>query len=270
MSIYGNPVMLGGSGGGGGGDVQLLTREQWNSYTVAQKRSYGLIAIQDAYSGYQRGRLVYGEEYNPVTPAEMVPTHSWNASDNQTHSYNFSDVTLADFATSFCMAIMSQNGTNPAWNASANLLPAMASGSQGNGNWAICYGSKDAGDYASTYSSGDNWNNSEIVCFCFSEDALPVVKEVFYEQGQSGTYTFTYTPEETEQLLLVAMMGGSYSVSYSITGLTPQSHVTSSGGRFNDVLYGTLTSNDTLSISIPYVPGTANNGSLLVALLKVG
>ena len=270
MSIYGNPVMLGGSGGGGGGDVPLLTRAQWDALSTAQKQAYGLLAIQDANSGFNRGKLVYGADYLRIVPAEMAPIYSWNASNNQTNSYSFASATLGLLSTAYCMAFMSQNGNNPAWSASANLLPAIATGNQGNGNWAICYGAKAEGDYASTFSSGDNWNNSEIVCFCFSSDVVPVVKEVFYEQGQNGTYTYTYTPNDTEDLLLVAMMGGSATSVYTVTGLTQQSHVTSSGGRFNDVYYGELTNNDQLSISIPYAAGNKDNGSLLVALLKVG
>lgn len=66
MSIWGNPVMLGGSGGGGGGDVPLLTRAQWNALSTAQKQAYGLLAIQDSNSGFDRGELVYGADYQPV------------------------------------------------------------------------------------------------------------------------------------------------------------------------------------------------------------
>ena len=62
MSIYGNPVMMGGSGGGGG-DVPLLTRAQWDALSTAQKQAYGLLAIQDANSGFYRGELVYGAAY---------------------------------------------------------------------------------------------------------------------------------------------------------------------------------------------------------------
>ena len=65
MSIFGNPVMLGGSGGGGG-DVPLLTRAQWNALSTAQKQAYGLVAIQDADSGFDRGELFYGANYNPI------------------------------------------------------------------------------------------------------------------------------------------------------------------------------------------------------------
>lgn len=66
MSIFGNPVMIGGSGGGGGGgDVPLLTRAAWNELTTAQKQSYGLVAVQDANSGFDRGELVYGAGFVP-------------------------------------------------------------------------------------------------------------------------------------------------------------------------------------------------------------
>ena len=66
MSIWGNPVMMGGSGGGGGGDVPLLTRAQWNALSTAQKQAYGLLAIQDENSGFDRGELVYGADYVPI------------------------------------------------------------------------------------------------------------------------------------------------------------------------------------------------------------
>lgn len=62
MSIYGNPVMLGGSGGGGGG-IPLLTRAEWDALSTAQKQAYGLLAIQDVNSGFDRGELVYGADY---------------------------------------------------------------------------------------------------------------------------------------------------------------------------------------------------------------
>lgn len=62
MSIWGNPVMLG-SSGGGGGDVPLLTRAQWDALSTAQKQAYGLLAIQDANSGFTRGELVYEADY---------------------------------------------------------------------------------------------------------------------------------------------------------------------------------------------------------------
>lgn len=50
----------------GGGSVPLLTRAQWNALSTAQKQAYGLLAIQDANSGFDRGELVYGADYQPV------------------------------------------------------------------------------------------------------------------------------------------------------------------------------------------------------------
>lgn len=51
---------------GGGGDVTLLTRSAWDALTTAQKQAYGLVAIQDANSGFERGILVYGADYKPI------------------------------------------------------------------------------------------------------------------------------------------------------------------------------------------------------------
>lgn len=61
MSIYGNPIMLGGSGGGSG--VPLMTKAEWSALTTEEKQSYGLVAVQEANTGYKRGILYYGEDY---------------------------------------------------------------------------------------------------------------------------------------------------------------------------------------------------------------
>ena len=50
-------------GGGSGGDIPLLTRSEWMALTAAQKKSYGLVAIQDASAGFDRGKLYYGADY---------------------------------------------------------------------------------------------------------------------------------------------------------------------------------------------------------------
>lgn len=265
MSIYGNPIMLGASGGSTG--IPLLTSAEWNALSKAQKQSYGLVAVQDTNTGFDQGELYYGANYIGIVEAEMVPTDSWNASSNSTYTYTFASTTLSSQPTVYCLAAMLQNGTNPAWDASDNLKPALRSDTAGNGSYALCCGPMAPNTFASTYSGGNNWNNSEIVCFCLSEEVGVNVKELFFEQGQTGTYTYTYQANEEEALLLIAMRGGNNGGSHTITGLTQKSHVTSSGARFNDVYYGAVSSGDEVSISIPYEGGYGDNGALFVALL---
>lgn len=48
------------------GGIQVITRSDWNALTTAQKQAYGLIAIQDASTGFDRGELVYGADYIPL------------------------------------------------------------------------------------------------------------------------------------------------------------------------------------------------------------
>ena len=55
------PVVVNVSGGGGG--IPLLSRSQWEALTAQQKKSYGLVAIQDAITGYIRGDLVNGADF---------------------------------------------------------------------------------------------------------------------------------------------------------------------------------------------------------------
>ena len=50
---------------GGGGDVTVLTTAQWDALTTAQKKTYGLVAIKERDTGYERGVLVNGADFVP-------------------------------------------------------------------------------------------------------------------------------------------------------------------------------------------------------------
>ena len=53
-------------GGGGGSGIPLLTRAEWNALSTAQKQAYGLVAVQDASSGFDQGELYNGASYTPT------------------------------------------------------------------------------------------------------------------------------------------------------------------------------------------------------------
>lgn len=55
----------------GGGDVVLMTRAEWNALTTAEKQTYGLVAIEDNETGYDRGVLVDGSEFRIVDWAKI-------------------------------------------------------------------------------------------------------------------------------------------------------------------------------------------------------
>lgn len=46
--------------------AEIITRSDWNALTTAQKQAKGLVAIQDASTGYERGVLVNGADYVPI------------------------------------------------------------------------------------------------------------------------------------------------------------------------------------------------------------
>ena len=48
------------------GGVALLTKAEWNALTTEQKRTYGLVAIEDTLTGYTRGVLVNGADYSTI------------------------------------------------------------------------------------------------------------------------------------------------------------------------------------------------------------
>lgn len=46
--------------------VEIIPRTTWNSMTTAQKQTKGLVAIQDANTGFKRGEFVNGADYIPT------------------------------------------------------------------------------------------------------------------------------------------------------------------------------------------------------------
>lgn len=116
MSIIGNPVMLGGSGGGGG-DVPLLTRAQWNALSTAQKQAYGLLAIQDANSGFDRGVLVYGADYVPI--GIYLPASNPNDIICEAYTDNFASAETWGVGAK---PIIMQTGLNPTKDTAENAI----------------------------------------------------------------------------------------------------------------------------------------------------
>lgn len=47
-------------GGGGGSGIPLISRTDWEALSTAQKQAYGLVAVQDSTTGYDRGELYNG------------------------------------------------------------------------------------------------------------------------------------------------------------------------------------------------------------------
>lgn len=81
-----------------GGGVTVLTRDQWNALTTAQKQAYGLVAIQDASSGFKRGDLVYGADYGYLInsdPEKIKCIAAWENFDPNSLSWGTGDVPVA-------------------------------------------------------------------------------------------------------------------------------------------------------------------------------
>lgn len=78
----------GGGGGGGGGDIELMSQSEWNALSTEEKQTYELLAIQDSDTGFDRGELVYGKDYNEKSwNFEIIHTGSTSS----TASYTFQD-----------------------------------------------------------------------------------------------------------------------------------------------------------------------------------
>lgn len=88
MDIIGNALQIMMSGGGATG-AEIITRADWDTLTTAEKQAKGLVAIQDATTGYRRGIFVNGADYTP-TP-EIVYAGSKQNQDAIPLSYTFGE-----------------------------------------------------------------------------------------------------------------------------------------------------------------------------------
>lgn len=61
--------------GGGHDTVPLFSQEDWDALTETQKKTYALVAIQQADTGYSRGILVNGADYEPYTWSDYLTTY---------------------------------------------------------------------------------------------------------------------------------------------------------------------------------------------------
>ena len=107
-------------------DVELMTRAQWDNLTTAQKQAKGLVGIQDAQSGFERGILVNGADYIPINAllpysAESSVKCSAKAVDYVSHSLIWGLGTVP----------VQMSATDAVYNSTTNAvyIPAATSGS---------------------------------------------------------------------------------------------------------------------------------------------
>ena len=51
--------------------AELILRSEWNSKSISEKRSYNYVGVIDNDSGYVRGELVYGADYNIISIKQL-------------------------------------------------------------------------------------------------------------------------------------------------------------------------------------------------------
>ena len=67
--------------------AEIITRSDWDALTTAQKQAKGLVAIQDANTGYKRGEFVNGADYKPIP--EIISAQSRNGRTTGSLEYTF-------------------------------------------------------------------------------------------------------------------------------------------------------------------------------------
>lgn len=96
------------------GGVALLTRAEWNALTTAQKQAYGLVAIEDTTTGFDRGELVYGGDY--IESAELLQSgtakNNANISCEHTGAYKLFVLAVNSEASSYSLNISASLNSN--------------------------------------------------------------------------------------------------------------------------------------------------------------
>jgi hypothetical protein len=97
----------------GGGDIPLLSESQWIALTTQQKKSYGLVAIQDAITGYIRGKLVNGSDYTAILVQSGTGSASISDTFNVSGTYKLFVLALNGEASTYQLNIdVKINGTS--------------------------------------------------------------------------------------------------------------------------------------------------------------
>lgn len=209
MSIYGNPVMLGGSGGGG---VPLLSRAAWDALSTAQKQSYGLVAVQDANSGFYQGELYYGASFFPFT----VIQSGWGGASS-------ASVTLEESGDYYLLVI--------ALNSEASTKN-LTVGATLNGS-ALTGTSLAFNQY---YGSGDNRRNYRVMLFPLS--------------GTSGdTVDITLTDRSSYSSFVYAVLESGYlTIDKQLS--TPDNSTSGTNSSSGMVVYGTFNGGSSGTINL--------------------
>lgn len=134
------------------GGIPILSRASWDALTTAQKQAYGLVAVQDASTGYDRGELLYGADY---IPHMLINSGTGQSSATFTPSA----------AGTFKLYVIALNGE-----ASTKTLNVSASLGGNNLTGTTV-------EYHQYTSSGDNKRNYRIVSFdvtCTTSDSITI------------------------------------------------------------------------------------------------
>ena len=88
-----------------GSGVPILTSTQWNTMTRQQKHEYGLVAIQYADTGYDRGELVNGSDYTDRIVQWGTAASSATISVSVTGAYKLIVIALNNEASTYNLTI---------------------------------------------------------------------------------------------------------------------------------------------------------------------
>ena len=107
-------------------DVEIITRSDWNALTTAQKQAKGLVAIQDASTGYKRGEFVNGADY--VELNTYIPYSNNDTVICSAHAENF-DATENSWGDGSIPVVYVDNTKKPTFDAIENAV--LSNGKEG-------------------------------------------------------------------------------------------------------------------------------------------
>lgn len=99
--------------------IKVFSKSAWDAMTTEQKRTYGLVAIQEESSGYKRGVLVNGLDYIPSS--DYIPYTEVTNILCEAHVDNF-DASENSWGDGTIPAVYDDNTKKPSLDTSANAI----------------------------------------------------------------------------------------------------------------------------------------------------
>lgn len=248
----------------GGGGVTLLSKAAWDALSIAERKTYGLVAIQEAATGYLRGILVNGADFSYLpgsNSADIKCIANWSNFNPNSLSWGEGDAPIS--MASACTQYQSEKAVYFNALSGQNSIGIDLENTTSDFTvYAVAKGLSYASGDVIVLGSIDLWTNNRMI-------------NLYHRSGsvwRSSVYGSDMDLIDTQgNYVAVAIRSSNMQGSWFAYGATPRTDVpyTTHGTRFTFGSRDTIYSTDLAVKFIGYVAGADSNESIKTNLANL-